>query len=255
MKKIKLLTVELYIIDSKFNENTATNYGGAIYVNSGASVNINNVNFTSNAASKRGGAIYSEGTLDINNAIFNANDITDRTGNSKDDYGGAAIFNLDGTLTVDNSQILNSIKDYVYQKAYNVPGDYLDGAITGSGSNTILNTKFDNNMARFGADICILPLPSGTPSLTVDKCNFTNSRAYSGGIYATAITTISNSRFENMNSAGAGSPGYGAAGGSICAMGSITELTLINSILFKKLKNLALPDVISPITMQLEVVV
>ena len=78
--------------------NANASKGAAIYVNKNNVAYINYVNFTNNTAETRGGAIYSEGTVEVNNSVFDSNDITYRGANV--DNGGAAIYNLDGSLTV-----------------------------------------------------------------------------------------------------------------------------------------------------------
>jgi predicted outer membrane repeat protein len=219
---------ELIIGDCDFTSNVAS-MGGAIY-NEGT-LDIDDCTFTNNAATYKGGAIYNNGgSVEVTDSNFNGNDITKRNGAASDDNGGAAIFNLGGSLTVDNSKVLNSIKDYVYEKADGSTGDYIDGAITSSGSTVILNSEFDKNSGRFGADICVLPINTGdVASLTVDNCNFTNAVSYAGGVHIEhAKVDISNSRFENYVAGGAGSPGYSAAGGVICAMYSGTEMSIVN---------------------------
>ncbi|MDO5832030.1 MAG: hypothetical protein Q4Q14_04245, partial [Methanobrevibacter sp.] len=72
--------------------------GGAVYVNEDATLNTNNVEFIDNTAVYRGGAVYSEGTVNVDNSVFDKNDITFRTAN--DDNGGAAIYNMKGTLNI-----------------------------------------------------------------------------------------------------------------------------------------------------------
>jgi len=215
--------------------NGNSNYGGAVYVENGATLNVENSKFNQNTAVYRGGAIYSEGTVDVKDSIFKYNDITHRTQNL--DYGGAGIANIDGTLTVDNCEFSDNVKDYVVRGTDGKAGDLLDGAaILTTGDTTITNSDFFNNSACYGGAFTAIPITSRkTATITIDNCNFTDNLAYTGaamyiGWNADYDYTISNSWFENNLAMGIGSTGYTAAGGAILSVynsgsGSITKST------------------------------
>ena len=89
----------------------AAEKGAGVFVESGASLVADNVTFTENVAVKRGGAVYSEGAVNIANSRIDKNNVTYRSEN--DDNGGAAIYNLGGTLTVTDTNITDNQNDIV----------------------------------------------------------------------------------------------------------------------------------------------
>ena len=117
----------LYLIsNSTFTGNIATNYGGAIYVESNdwrVDPVISNSTFIDNTAFG-GGAIYTEAVLAITNSTFNGNSVTN--------WGGA-IYNINN-LTATNNTFSNN-------KAFN------GGAICNGGELTLNNSTLNNNNA------------------------------------------------------------------------------------------------------------
>ena len=133
-------------------EGGSSSSGGLIYINSGASVNINNSIFRKADASddgSDGGAIYSKGDLYINNTVFDnikSNDIGGAiylengilsVDNSKfnrisSDYAGAIFVNDSSSLIINNSQFIDTSANSV-------------GAIYSNASSTIIsNSKLEN---------------------------------------------------------------------------------------------------------------
>ena len=219
----------LTLINVTITNATVTNGNGAgVYVEEGAKFVANYVNFTNNTAQNRGGAIYSEGTVELNNTFFDRNDIINRTVNKNN--GGATIYNLGGTLLVINSIFTNNLKNLVISGA-NGQGDLINGIITASGTNTILNSVFENNSGCYGADIYFSTINKTlADKLVIDGCNFTNAKSYAGSIYIeNAKTDISNSKFENYVAYDNGSADYTVFGGVICAMYTDTSLNIVNS--------------------------
>ncbi|MDD3753798.1 MAG: right-handed parallel beta-helix repeat-containing protein [Methanobacterium sp.] len=89
----------LTVIGSNFIENTATDFGGAIY-NYGGALTVTDSTFTENTAQNGGGAIYSYyGTLAVSDSTFTGNTVT---------TAGGAISNTGGTLTVTSSTFTNN---------------------------------------------------------------------------------------------------------------------------------------------------
>ena len=132
--------------------NGAADKGAGVYVSEGATLNANNVNFFENVATYRGGAIYSEGTVNVDTAVFDKNDITFRSSN--DDNGGAAIYNLNGVLNVNHANITNSVKDIVIRNGN--AGDLLVGVVVTTGETLIQNSYFANNTGSWGGAISSL---------------------------------------------------------------------------------------------------
>lgn len=145
------------VIEAKFENNTASGYGGAIGMGSGkvyvtgyvftsnkattggairqvqadvekALVEINGSQFSSNIATEEGGAIYNVGPMSIENATF--------TSNQSSGASGGAIYNDEATTSIVSSEFES-----------NTSGTY-GGAIHNLGSTsamTVVNTKFKSN--------------------------------------------------------------------------------------------------------------
>ena len=218
---------------------TALN-GGAVYVESGATLNANNAEFNENTATYRGGAIWSTGTVNVDNSVFDNNNITYRAANA--DNGGAAIFN-NGTLNVDHSNFTNDLVGYVVRTGDTNSPQLIDGIILSSGVAVINNSHFENNSGTYGGAITAVPiasLGSTATSLTVENCEFINNLAYCGaGISINAdgngktTYSIKNSTFIGNNATGVGSTGYTSAGGAISiardSEGTITDSKFYNN--------------------------
>ncbi len=203
-------------------------YGGAIS-NSGTLI-LKNCTFINNTATNRGAAVFNNGgSVDVNNTIFDGNDITARSKNI--DNGGAAIFNNNGTITVTNSKITNNIKNLVPRNGSK--GDFIDAAICSlGGTTTINNTIFTNNSGCYGAGIYIGPKSTTNGNLNVNNCTFTNNTALFGnGIFLdyNTIATINNSNFKNNKANGIGSPGTNANSGAAISTSIHKELTITNT--------------------------
>ena len=72
----------------------------------------------------------------IYNSIIDSNDVTFRSAN--DDNGGAAIYNLNGLLHIENTNITNNLKDIVIRNGN--AGDLLVGVLVTSGEIPTLQT-------------------------------------------------------------------------------------------------------------------
>src|SRR4051812_7164740 len=90
----------LTIVGSKFENNQASNSGGAIYVGgSGAQTIIRDSWFTGNSVQAGGGAIQNQALMTIDNSTFSGN----QTSTSGSGSGGAIDNNGGGDLTITNS--------------------------------------------------------------------------------------------------------------------------------------------------------
>ncbi len=207
--------------------------GGAVYVNAGAELNADYVNFDENTAAERGGAIWSAGTVTIDNSGFDSNNITERKNNV--DNGGAAIYNY-GTLNVDHSSFTNDLKNYVVRTGDNNNPQFIEAVVFNSGKAVINNSYFENNSGTYGGAIASYPILGATKaSLTVENSDFVNNLAYCGAaIYIAAdkgeesYFSIDNCTFIGNNATGIGSYGYTSAGGAIVIV-DIAEGTIKNS--------------------------
>ena len=209
--------------------NAKADKGAGVYVESGATLNANNVNFTENVAKYRGGAIYSEGTVNVDTAVFDKNDITFRAAN--DDNGGAAIYNLNGILNVDHANITNSVKDIVIRNGN--AGDLLDGVVITTGETLIQNSYFANNTGSWGGAISSLGYMNNQPyTLTVKNTTFEgNNATFGGAIYVESSNlVVEDSRFNNNLGVGVGSSGTSnTQGGAIVVHPAGSSVTITGS--------------------------
>ena len=201
--------------------------GGAVYVEAANGFIAQTVDFINNTAVYRGGAIYSEGTVNVADCVFDSNDITFRSAN--DNNGGAAIYNLKGTLTILDSSITNNIKDIVIRDGNN--GDLLDGVVATYGPTTIRGSYFANNTGSWGGAITALSEDDGFAVLIEDTIFEGNNATFGGAIFAdSVILEVNNCTFENNKGVGVGSPGTSyTQGGAIMIQGADSALTMTDS--------------------------
>ena len=204
--------------------------GAGIYVNEGAGLLADKVNFINNTAVYRGGAIYSEGTVVVTNSVFDSNDITFRTAN--DDNGGAAIYNLNGTLAIYSSNITNNLKDIVIRDGNK--GDLLVGAVVTTGKTDIYDSYFANNTGSWGGAISSLGYmnPDEDYVLTVKNTKFEgNNATFGGAIFVESSNLeVDNCTFENNKGVGVGSSGTSnTQGGAIVVFPSGAQATITDS--------------------------
>ncbi len=173
-------------------ENGISEFGGAIF-NEGALI-LKNVNFASNIAIESGGAIHNTGVLEISSVVFDANiALPEETYRWNDvrrliDFAGGAIFNgHDSVAVIKNGLFLNNQA-------------WFGGGIFNIGTTIIYNSEFHDNRARAGGGIFNYEL------LGVYNTYLHNNEGvtYSGAIYTSGTTFISNSRIDSNISLGIG---------------------------------------------------
>ena len=139
----KIQTGNMYIADTTFTGNTASDKGGAIY-NEG-SLTLNHATFggagegEGNTATDQGGAIYSTGALTLNNSTFTNNSSTGGD-------GGAIVLNSDtvpAVSSITNSTFTNN-KAVGYSQADSGAISVINSDLTISGS------TFSGNEAKTG---------------------------------------------------------------------------------------------------------
>ena len=203
--------------------------GAAVYVDAGAALNANNVNFTDNTATYRGGAIYSEGTVNVDTAVFDGNDITFRTKN--DDNGGAAIYNLNGVLNVNKANITNNLKNIVIRNGN--AGDLLVGVVVSSGETTVTDSYFANNTGSWGGAISSLGYLNSNPyTLTVTGTTFEgNNATFGGAIFVESSNlVVDDCTFIENSGVGVGSSGTSnTQGGAIVVFPNGAKATITGS--------------------------
>jgi len=170
------------ISNVSFNENTATNYGGAIYNLSGSIINtIENSKFISNTTTKAdannygGAAIANIGIINsINNTKFNKNTTVGK--------GGGAIYNHYNIANISNSMFDTNSSNYSGGAIYN--NNTIDN---------IDNTTFKNNTTNYSGGAIYSPYYiKNISNSTFEK----NTAKTSGGALASYVTDqISGSNF------------------------------------------------------------
>ena len=179
---INLFAGNLNITSSLLKNNTATYYGGALYIDYGNLLS-SNTNITYNKA-ECGGAAYNLGNLTVNKsnltdneaicggAIYNAN-ILDESSNQVESLASSTI--TDSTIKNNNAE------------------EYIGGAIFNNGTMEIKNTTLENNNALSGGAVF------NGAVLNISLSRFNNNTAENGG----AISTYkSNSIITDTNLTG-----------------------------------------------------
>ncbi len=203
------------ISDTVFSDNSAVNYGGAIfnmpYENAqstafydvGGKMTLSNTNFDNNSA-KFGGAIFNQGTLTFENgATFNENKANGGAGGAI--YNQGTINALDNMTFSRNSAVqggainnakltlngavgtINSISNSVFSN--NSAGTSQGGAIRNQGViGSIVNTTFDSNTAGNGGAINNGTWGDIDTISSIESARFTNNKASGGNGQGGAIT-------------------------------------------------------------------
>jgi len=202
--------------------------GGGIFVDEGATLNADYVNFTDNTAVYRGGAIYSEGTVIVDHSVFDKNDITFRTKN--DDNGGAAIYNMKGSLTITNTDITNNVKNIVPRDGN--AGDLLVGVVATCGETSITDSQFTKNAGAWGGAISSLGyMNDDAYTLTVTNTKFEeNSANFGSAIFVeSSELVVDNCTFEYNCCVGKGSSGSPNTQGGAIIVYPNSDPTISNS--------------------------
>lgn len=215
---------ELEIIDSTFENNTATTDGGAIYIYNDNDATISGSTFTNNESLYDGGAIYGENVYNVT--------IVDCTitGNSAgDDGGGLSLFPTDpAVLSITNTTIDSN-------DAGNNGGG-LNVEAGGAVTVNITNSTVSNNTAEASAGILF-----NDPDITATINNSTisaNAALYGGGgIYINPGSSLTiNQSTISANSAAGTSPETG--GGGIALGDNTSVVTLSGSIVSGNTSNI-----------------
>ncbi|AMD16637.1 hypothetical protein TL18_00430 [Methanobrevibacter sp. YE315] len=186
------------IINCTFSNNMATRDGGAIFANTGSTLDISNSKFTSNQASQSGGAVYGK-KITLDNVVF--------TSNVASQSGGAVYssnylkstnskFNENSVISGRGGAVYKeSIGDGIFRnnvfernRASDGGGIYSDNLIT------LSNSSFSSNSAtsKGGAVYTdALHTDATVPNIQTDCNSFTSNSAERGGaIYTKEIRNI-----------------------------------------------------------------
>ncbi|MBL7943930.1 MAG: CSLREA domain-containing protein, partial [Flavobacteriales bacterium] len=156
------------------------NGGGAL--NQGT-LTVNNSLFDRNNATNYGGSIANSGTLNVSNTTFTSPGVSTS-------IGGAIANLLSGTATISNSTFSGN------SASSGGGGIYNDGTLT------VTNSTFSQNTAGDGGG----GLYSNSGSVTISHSSFTDNSSYNGGgaisNEATSTMAITNSTIANNTSTG-----------------------------------------------------
>ena len=198
--------------------NASADNGAAVYVGTGASLNIADSTLSSNVASDNGGAIYTEGgQITLTNCVLDSNDVTNLESGAFENKGGAAIYAKDAQVTLVNTNVTNNGRSELDRSK----GDMINAVINLINSNAaITGGLFENNTGIYGG--AIIANGDGSQTLTVSGATFKNNKAYNGGAIdiSSMITDISDCTFDNNWVVGPGSTGYYGIGGAVATDGS-----------------------------------
>ena len=222
----------------------AAEKGAGVYVDDDARLNAFEVHFTDNVAKFRGGAIYSEGDVFIYDSQIRDNDITFREVN--DDNGGAAIYNLGGSLIIKNTIIKDNLKDITIRDGND--GDLINAAIVTSGDTEITNCEISKNSGSYGGGIYVF----NGATLDVKESRFEENMAtFGAAIYGeNANVIIDNCDFNNNHCEGTGSSGTSSTQGSaVLVSGSSASARISNARFYKNIADVGGAISISASTM------
>lgn len=194
-----LENAELTFADSSFTNNSATEFGGAIYVDQSSSVVVDNITFTGNRVESEstgnGGAIFSlNGNVQVNESIF--------TENTSKRNGGAIAIASDNVRDDSVQQLSISNSEFVSNTAEKKGGavfwyDYETN--DRKGDLAIEQTTFKDNKANMGGAIY------AENAFTVTGSQFIKNQATDDGgaidASRTAQFSINGAQFE-QNTAG-----------------------------------------------------
>ncbi|WP_333658702.1 carboxypeptidase regulatory-like domain-containing protein [Methanobrevibacter sp.] len=196
-KGSSLTLINLILANGNASTSYYDGYGGAIHVQFGGNLTIDNCIFENNTAGEAG-AIQSWGILIIKNSIFRNNTATSA-------YAGAVQNSGYGSLIIDNSTFIhNSANTYA-------GAIYADSSTYPESNTTITNSKFIENEANRGGAIFLNIAPA-----YILNCSFIKNKAIDkgtgyiasgGAIYDhSANLILKNSEFINntaLNNGGA----------------------------------------------------
>ena len=170
----------LNVTGSKFNNNSAGQWAGAIHTHSNAYTRIVNSNFTNNVAGWNGGALYSYSKLEVFNSTFTNNSCHTSAGGGAI---GCSNYGSSYNITICNCNFTNNAN--LCGHTNETPSTGTGGAISAmnNGILTVNSSTFDNNTAAYGQAIAaysqgyISPegnITEGIPKVIIQNNTFKN---------------------------------------------------------------------------------
>lgn len=221
---------DLSITNAQFKNNSATQDGGAHYVNLNALSILKNVNYTSNKTTNDGGALFNNGSIYLT--------VADLIENQAQNGGGifsSGYFEIRQTSCVGNEAssrggsiyLDSSYRSWLFDSSISSSEALEGGALFNCGELTIANSNFYDNVALnsgggFGN--------SGTLVITGSKFenNAAQGTAGEGGAglnYVNASLTINDSQMRKNSSANGSGGGLSNHGSTILNASSISQNT------------------------------
>ena len=184
----------LYVNNSKFINNTAEWWAGAIHTHYNAQTVINNSIFEGNDAGWNGGALYTYSTLKVYNSIFKKNKCHTNIGGGA--IGASRWWGGNYDITIENC---------TFEENENCNTNGNGGAITAmnSGALNVHDSTFINNKAKNGQAIAAFSqafenITAGIPNLKVYNNYFYNhTQTTSDTVEISGNYTFENNTFTN----------------------------------------------------------
>ncbi|WP_020599170.1 LamG domain-containing protein [Spirosoma panaciterrae] len=223
------------LTNCSFINNTASNYGGAIYNENNSRPTFNNCNFQNNTAANKGGAIYN---LSSSPSLTNCSFLNNKTSN----YGGA-IYYYNSSPSLTNCSFLNNTSNNggaIYY-SISIPSltncSFIGNSATNEGgaidyqstTATLVNCAFLANQCSNGPGGAIY---SYETSLSVTNSSFQNNTSTLGGAIYTfnGVVTLTNSvAFGNGGSNAFGNLVNNSQPSGITATYSLLEASALTS--------------------------
>ncbi len=181
---------KLTITDSEFSGNTGTGtngYGGAIYVNTGTTLEVTGTTFTENAAAASGGAIYAQADTKVTGCEFNRN-------TSESNGGALGMYVAGNTLTLNNTTFNGNVA------AASGGGLYVSKATVAGSGNTFTGNTAEGGYGGGG-------IYSTGGQITLATTIFSNNTADGGGAiagYSQSTITLTDFEMTGNETTGSG---------------------------------------------------
>jgi predicted outer membrane repeat protein len=201
-------------------EDGNTGQGGAIFIDSQASVTIRRSFLVGNNAANAGGGVYNKGTLVIEDSTLGSNIAGTNGGGIFNDGGsvtilksylisnqsnnGGAVYTANGQLTIEQSAVRSS---FITNEG---------GGIYAAGDTAISNSTISNNRAAKGGAIF------GAGNVTILNVTFNENRAdIAGAIWRdlSSTITVQNSILAGSLDSGGNSPNLNCDGPTLTSLG------------------------------------
>ena len=190
-----------------FSDNTATYYGGGIYIDYNSSATLTNVTFSANTATE-GGGMFNYGNATLTNVTFSENTAMNYGGGM---YNGGSATLTDITFHTNTARDGGGIYNDYYRSATltnvtfsaNTASLYGGGMYTYDSSATLTDVTFAANAAESGGGMY-----NSGDNATLINVTFSENTAEQGGgmyiVYNSSVTLINVTMVNNLAISGSG---------------------------------------------------